>query len=313
MNPAMLALATRIVRRGLKNSVRFLGGQVEAVVSTWQLVDAYGACGERVRAYWWQDDPVAGAKLWGLSPKRLAVADERLCTMSDLVLAVSESVVGDMQAKGVRAAYLPNGCDANFYAAVDDAHDPPDVKLQAPIAGFVGHLNSRIDLTLLEAIAGTKSSLLLIGPRDPAFAPERFEALTARPNVSFLGPRPFERLLPYLKKIEVGLVPYANTQFNRRSYPMKTLEYLAAGRPVVSTTLPAVRSLQTDLVTLADTPGEFAAAVQLNARAARQPTLAAERRAFAARHSWARRADQLASLLGLRPSATTAAHANDHI
>ena len=163
---------------------------------------------------------------------------------------------------GVDAAYLPNGCDAAFYARRRlCCRPPPRCDLPGPIAGFVGHINGRTDLALLEAIATAGASLLLIGPRDPAFEPARFEALAARPNVSYLGPQPFDELLPYLKKIDVGIVPYANTRFNRNSYPMKTLEYLAAGRPVVSTPLPAVRSLETDLVALAETPEDFAAAV----------------------------------------------------
>jgi teichuronic acid biosynthesis glycosyltransferase TuaH len=176
------------------------------------------------------------------------------------------------------------------------------VDLPAPVAGFVGHLNSRTDLALLEAVSATGASLLLLGPRDPSFEPDRFEALLARPHVSYVGPRRFEELLPYLKKIDVGLVPYANTQFNRNSFPLKTLEYLAAGRPVVSTPLPAVRSLRTDLVALAETPEDFAAAVMREAGRDREPGLLAERRAFAAEHSWAARAEQLAGLLGLGSS-----------
>ncbi len=299
MSAAMLPLTNRIARHQLKGAIRRLGGRVEAVISTWLLVDAYGACGERVRAYWWQDDPVAAASLWRVSPERLAAGDERLCADSDLVVAVSEGVVEGLRNRGIEAAYLPNGCDASFYEGVDEAADPADVGLSGPIAGFIGHLNSRTDLALLEAIAATSASLLLIGPRDPAFEPARFEALSARPNVSYLGPRPFEQLLPYLKAIDVGLVPYANTQFNRNSFPMKTLEYLAAGRPVVSTPLPAVRSLETDLVAIAETPQDFAAAVLRCAEDARQPAQVARRRTFAAQHSWAVRAERLAGLLGL--------------
>jgi teichuronic acid biosynthesis glycosyltransferase TuaH len=302
MEPAVLPLTNRIVRHELRGAVRRLGGRVEAVVTTWLFVDAYGACGERVRAYWWQDDPVAAAALWRRPAERLEAGDRRLSETSDLVVAVSEGVVEDLRSQGVEAAYLPNGCDASFYAGVDEAPDPPDVPLRAPIAGFIGHLNSRTDLGLLEAIAASEASLLLIGPRDPEFEPARFEALVARANVSYLGPRPFEELLPYLKAIDVGIVPYANTQFNRNSFPMKTLEYLAAGRPAVSTPLPAVRSLETDLVAMAERPQEFAAAVLREAARAKDPALVAERQAFAGRHSWAARAERLAGLLGLETS-----------
>lgn len=300
MEPAMLPLTNRIARRQLRGAMRRLGAKrAQAVISTWLFVDAYDVCDERVRAYWWRDDPVAAAPLWRRPAERLAAGDRRLTETSDLVVSVSEGVAQDLRSQGVDAAYLPNGCDAAFYAEVDNAPDPPDVDLPGPVAGFVGHLNSRTDLALLEAVASAGASLLLVGPRDPSFEPTRFEALLARPRVTYVGPRRFEELLPYLKTIDVGIVPYANTQFNRNSFPLKTLEYLAAGRPVVSTPLPAVRSLRTDLVALAETPEDFAAAVMREAARERQPALVAERRAFATEHSWAARAEQLAGLLDL--------------
>lgn len=299
MEPAMLPLTNRIARRQLRGAVRQLGGRAEAVISTWLFVDAYGVCGERTRAYWWRDDPVAAAPLWRRPAERLAAGDRRLTETSDLVVSVSEGVAADLRDRGVEASYLPNGCDAGFYADVDRAADPPDVDLPGPVAGFIGHLNSRTDLALLEALTDAGASLLLVGPRDPAFEPARLDALLARPHVTYVGPRRFEELLPYLKAIDVGIVPYGNTQFNRNSFPLKTLEYLAAGKPVVSTPLPAVRSLATDLVALAETPGDFAAAVLRAAELTRQPALVAARREFASGHSWSARAEQLAGLLGL--------------
>jgi glycosyltransferase involved in cell wall biosynthesis len=304
MSPAVLPLTNRIVRHGLRKVIRRLGARrVEALITTWMFVDAYGACDERVRAYWWQDDPVAAAALWRRSPSRLAAGDRRLRATSDLVVAVSEVVVGELRSEGVEAAFLPNGCDVGFYAGVDEAPDPIDAANGRPIAGFIGHINGRTDLSLLEAISSAGVSLLLIGPHDPNFEPARFEALAARSNVSYLGPRRFEELLPYLKTIDVGIVPYANTPFNSRSFPMKTLEYLAAGRPVVATPLPAVRWLGTDLVTTAERPEDFAAAVLREAPMARVPSLVAARRELAARHSWAARAEQFAGLLGLNGAA----------
>ena len=210
---------------------------------------------------------------------------------------MSEGATQRLQERGLPAAYLPNGCDAALFAGIDDVAAASDVHLASPIAAFVGHLNSRTDIALLEGVANSGVGLLLIGPKDSAFEPERFARLIARPNVTYLGRRPYEELPSYLKLIDVGLVPYGDTEFNRWSFPMKTLEYLAAGRPVVATSLPAIRSLDTDLVTLADTPDEFAASVRQQAELARQPELVARRRAFASMHSWADRADRLVRLL----------------
>lgn len=297
--PGMTKLTTQLVRRQLRGVIRELGGSVRAVVSTWLFIDVYGVCGEQRRVYWWQDDPVGAAAHWNARPGRLARAEEQLARSSDLVVAVSEGAVERWRGRGVPAELLPNGCDAEYFAGVDRADPAPDVDLPKPIAGFVGHMNSRTDLALLEAVADAGVSLLMIGPREPSFEPERLDRLIARDNVAYLGPRPFETLPSYFKLIDVGLVPYGDTEFNRGSFPMKTLECLAAGRPVVATPLPAVRWLGTDLVSLADTREDFAAAVLRDAPLARDPALVRRRREFAATHSWGSRAADLAALLGL--------------
>jgi teichuronic acid biosynthesis glycosyltransferase TuaH len=299
MHPAMLPLASRIVRRQLRGAVRRLGGDVHAVISTWLFIDAYGILGERRRVYWWRDDPVSAAELWGRSAKRLSRGDERLAAASDLIVAVNEDVARRWESRGFTAAFLPNGCDADFFADLTEAGDPVDVDLPRPIAGFVGHLNGRTDLSLLEAVADAGTSLLLIGPKDPAFEPERFDRLAGRPNVAYVGRRPFDQLRSYLNVIDVGLVPYADTPFNRRSFPIKPLEYLAAGLPVVATPLPAVRWLNTDFVALADSPDSFAASVARSVALAREPDLMASRRGFASCHSWDERTRRFADLLGL--------------
>ncbi len=104
-------------------------------------------------------------------------------------------------------------------------------------------------------------SLLMVGPRDPRWEPERFERLIASPHAQWVGLKPFEALPGYLRLIDVGITPYQDTAFNRASFPLKTLEYLAAGRGAVSSDLPATRWLQTDLVQVASGPAAFAAAV----------------------------------------------------
>jgi teichuronic acid biosynthesis glycosyltransferase TuaH len=174
---------------------------------------------------------------------------------------------------------------------------PTDVKLPAPIAGFIGHINSRIDFQLLEAIAGRSLSVLLVGPRNTAFEPERWAKLLERPNVQWVGPKPFESLSGYLRVIDVGLVPYGDSAFNRGSFPLKTLEYLAAGRPVVSTSLPATRWLNTNLIAVADAPDAYADAVEFWARRPRRASDIAVRQAFARDHDWAARARAMVQVI----------------
>jgi teichuronic acid biosynthesis glycosyltransferase TuaH len=286
-----------MVRRQLAGAVQRLGGRARAVVSTWLFSDAYGVCGESRRVYWWRDDPVGAAAYWGADAKRLAAAEERLAHASDMIVAVNQGAAERWVARGRPATYLPNGCDAEFFAGVEGIAPPPDVDLPGPIAGFVGHINSRTDLALLEGVVDAGLSLLLIGPKDPGFEPDRFRRLVARERVAYLGPRPFETLPSYLKAIDVGIVPYAANEFYRWSFPLKALEYLAAGRPVVATPLPAMRWLASEFIDLADSPDAFAASVRRGAEVALHPGLVEQRRAFARAHSWGERAERFARLL----------------
>ncbi len=171
------------------------------------------------------------------------------------------------------------------------------VDLPKPIAIVVGQFSHRIDLRLLEAVADAGVALLLVGPHDPTFEVEAFSALAGRPNVSWVDQQPYERVDQLLRVSHVGLTPYADSEFNRSSFPLKTLEYLAAGLPVVSSPLPAVEELATDQIVTARAPDEFAAAVQRLLRAPQGEAERARRRAVASDHTWESRASQLLARL----------------
>jgi teichuronic acid biosynthesis glycosyltransferase TuaH len=200
--------------------------------------------------------------------------------------------------RGFHPELIPFGVDANAFYDTDRYSIPPDVALPSPIIGFVGHINQRIDLRLLEAVAATGRSLLLVGPRtDDSADRERWQELLARPNVRWVGPKSFVDLPGYYAAIDVGLVPYGDSAFNRGSFPLKTLEYLAAGRPVVATGLPAVRWLATDLITIADDAATFAAAADRLAQEPRTVSSISARRQLANQHDWRQRAHAFISAI----------------
>lgn len=248
------------------------------------------------------DDWVAGARLMRLDPDRLARQERSALARADLVLAVSPELAQRWRGLGADPVLLPNGCDPSAYAAVPDL-EPAEVPagFPAPVAGVIGQLSERIDIELLEAVAEAGIGLLLVGPRDPGWQPRRVNALLDRADVHHVGPVPFEALPRWFARLDVGLTPYADTPFNRASFPLKTLEYLAAGLPVVSTDLPASRTVhaETSEVRIAAGRDAFVQAVLAAADRSRSPESIAARRAVARRHSWAARAETLAGLLGL--------------
>ncbi|KQR73248.1 hypothetical protein ASF98_22505 [Arthrobacter sp. Leaf337] len=191
---------------------------------------------------------------------------------------------------------LPNGCDLRktIPLPVDRSHK----------AVLVGQLNERLDMDLLDAVKDAGVPLLVIGPRterDPETG-RRLDLLLASENVTWLGELPATELGQHLAAAGVGLTPYADTAFNRASFPLKTLDYLAAGIPVVATDLPAVRWLNTELVTVGSGPEGFAKRVQQALARPHDPVAEERRRHFAGLHTWETRANQLLEMAGARTS-----------
>jgi teichuronic acid biosynthesis glycosyltransferase TuaH len=101
----------------------------------------------------------------------------------------------------------------------------------------------------------------------------------------------------YLGAAAIGLVPYRLDEFNRASFPLKLLEYLAAGRHVVSTGLPIVDWLATEHITAADSPDAFADEVARRVAVENDPEVEASRLRVARAHTWDARIDDYLKLL----------------
>lgn len=295
--PGMHRVTDVLTRRALRRAVRALRGSVCAVVVASQ-TPLFGECNERMKVLYATDDFAAAAQYVGIPERRLRRDEAREAREADLVVAISPTLEDKWKALGQRTVLIPNGVDHELFRDTDDAPLPEDVSLPAPVVGFIGHISERIELELLEAIARRGRSLLLVGPRQSTFAIERLNELLARPNVCWVGPKPFESLPSYLRMMDVGITPYGDNAFNRSSFPLKTLEYLAGGRPAVATPLPVVGWLDTDLIATASAPEDFADAVDLCLEQPRSDELIARRKAFAAEHSWEKRAAAFARALG---------------
>jgi teichuronic acid biosynthesis glycosyltransferase TuaH len=264
------------------------------MVAVTSLDPVLGALGEELGVYYAKDDYVAGAELVGLPRRVLDRYVSDLCREADLVVAVSPVLALTLSARGVDPVVIPNGCDVDLFAG---AGLPADG--EPPTAAFMGHLSDRVDVDLIAAVADRGVRVRLIGPVQETLTTGHFDTLLAHPFVEWLGPLPYAALPAALSDVTTCLLPYTATEFNRASFPLKALEYLAAGRRVVSTELPALRWLDTELVTVAEGRAAFADAVVASVA---NPLTAAEvqvRRELAARHTWAARARTFAEATGL--------------
>jgi UDP-galactopyranose mutase len=157
---------------------------------------------------------------------------------------------------------FPSSVDvAHFAKARSPQVEPGDqASIPAPRLGFFGVIDERMDFALLEGVAKARRDwhLLLLGPVvkiDPATLPQA-------PNIHYLGPKSYDELPRYIASWDVALLPFARNEATRFISPTKTPEYMAAGRPVVSTSIrDVVRPYgQQALVRIADTVEEFVAA-----------------------------------------------------
>jgi glycosyltransferase involved in cell wall biosynthesis len=229
----------------------------------------------------------------------LAAAHAGLVRRADCVFVTSAWHAETRGWHGPRVHVVPNVADVeHFRAALSPGTViPADVAaLPRPIAGFVGAVDAyKVDVALLRhcALTAPEISWVLVGPVAWSDPGTRIDALDL-PNVHALGARPFAELPAYLKAFDVALIPYRLTPYTRSTSPLKLWEYLAAGRPVVTTDLPGVAEAG-DLVTVARDPDAFVAAVRSEVHAG--TARAAERAAAAATHSWTGRVTEIEALV----------------
>lgn len=183
--------------------------------------------------------------------------------------------------------FLPSG--VQYKRMTGPVPEPLELRsLPSPRILYVGTLNDRLDgrLFLEAAKANPTGSVIVIGPRHGTFAcPELPD------NVHFLGLQPHERLPEFYQHCDLGIMPFADNEAARAINPVKTLEYLACGLPVLSTPVPDVIKYYPEVVRVEPAPHWGKALTELLAEGKEEG--AAMRSAFARNRSWKRLVDQM--------------------
>ncbi|QNG38267.1 glycosyltransferase family 1 protein [Geodermatophilaceae bacterium NBWT11] len=245
-----------------------------------------------------KDDYVAGAALIRGAAGRIARHRRQLLRGVDAVAVVSPVLAEAAAAMGAPAEVhvVPPGCDPGA-GRVDVAALLAAVP--GPRAVFIGMVSDRIDVDLLAATCAAGVTVVVVGRQQATFSQQdRWACLVATGRLVLLGERTPDVVASLVAACDVALVPYTQSDFNRACFPLKLLEYLAAGTPVVASDLPAVRWLDAPHVHLvADAVGLPAALAAALADAA-DPATTGRCRDFAAGHTWADRARRHVALLG---------------
>jgi len=197
------------------------------------------------------------------APPALPILEQELLDRADVVFTGGQSLYEAKKDRHPRIFAFPSSVDsAHFLRARRERWEPVDqASLARPRVGFFGVIDERMDLELIAGLARLRPDWhqILIGPIakiDPASLPRA-------DNIHYLGMKQYGELPAYLAGWDVAYLPFARNDATRFISPTKTPEYLAAGRPVVSTSIAdVVRPYgECGLVSIADTPEECARAL----------------------------------------------------
>ena len=190
--------------------------------------------------------------------RRIAAAYSRADRDSDLI-CIASSNQRKMFPGHRNTCLLPNGIDAAFFR--DDLPRPDDLpESDRPIVGYVGVLQDRFDVELMKQVVTTleRCNFVFIGP---VLEAALFADLKSHPNVSFLGLKAYELVPRYIRHFDVCMVPHKVNEFTDSMDPLKLYEYLACGKPVVSTPVNGTESFG-NAIYLARDSGAFSGSIE---------------------------------------------------
>jgi len=195
------------------------------------------------------------------APPELLARETELLDAADVVFTGGPSLYRAKRSRHPAVHCFPSSVEVEHFARARVCAEAEDqAALPRPRLGFYGVIDERLDTALIDTVARRRPDwqLVMVGPVvkiDPASLPRR-------PNIAYVGMRSYEALPSYLAGWDVCLLPFARNEATRFISPTKTLEYMAAGKPIVSTSIRDVAQPYGDLVAIADDAPAFVAACE---------------------------------------------------
>jgi len=202
------------------------------------------------------------------APAELLEREAALMELADVVFTGGPSLYESRKDRHANIHCLPSAVDARHFSPGSLVHSSAESAAASelhrgmghPRLGFFGVIDERLDIALVEGLADARPDwqIVMAGPVvkiDP-------ESLPRRPNLHWIGMQRYEALPYLLAQWDVCLLPFALNESTRFISPTKTLEYLAGGKPAISTPIHDVVSLYGSAVRIAATATEFVQAVE---------------------------------------------------
>lgn len=178
-----------------------------------------------------------------ISPHVIGVMEEELLRKVRLTIVTHENLLPRRKEVCANTFCVPNGADLEKFrdAAFNQLKLPESLeRIPRPRVGFVGHIHYWIDLKLIRFLADQRPnwSFVLVGPASPM---ANMNVVKGAPNIHNLGRKPQAEVPAYIQGFDCCLNPYLTGDLANHCSPLKLYEYLAAGKPVVSTDMPEAR------------------------------------------------------------------------
>jgi glycosyltransferase involved in cell wall biosynthesis len=196
------------------------------------------------------------------APSDIGTREQLLLSQADVVFTGGYRLFESKKRYHENTHFFGCGVDARHFgtARLDDTEVPKDVAgLPHPVFGYFGVIDERLDYGLIAAVAAARpdGTVLMVGPLakvDPRELPKA-------PNIHWLGQRAYADLPRYVKAFDVCLMPFELNDATQFINPTKTLEYMAAGKPIVSTAIADVVRNFAPIVRVATGSDDFVRAV----------------------------------------------------
>lgn len=207
--------------------------------------------------------------------------------MVDGIFTSSKPLLEDKLKDAGRGIVVKNGVNLSIF---EQAFLPDPGHIGKTVLGYLGTIDDRLDLDILFGLLDSweEAVLLMVGR---ITEPEVEEKLSGHPRIELAGSQQPDQLPAWVRRMDIGLIPFVKNDFTKFIYPLKINEYLAAGLPVVSTRFSDLSDFE-EVIYTGDTQEEFLSACR---SAASEDTREARsaRQVFARTHSWEARAEQL--------------------
>jgi glycosyltransferase involved in cell wall biosynthesis len=196
------------------------------------------------------------------APKKLVTQEKRLLQFADVVFTGGQSLFNAKKKYHQNIYNFPSSVDSQHFAKVLQPRTkiPSDLKnITKPVVGFYGVVDERLDLKLISDIAELmpQVSFVIIGP----LAKIEENDLPQAKNIHYLGAKDYSQLPNYLKGFDIAFMPFALNEATEFISPTKTLEFMAANKPIISTPIYDVVQAYSDMVTIVRTAKQMKQAI----------------------------------------------------